>query len=158
MFIQKEVTDKLKEEVKNNQVANAVFHLLATRKRTRSSLTLLALTQRMQGEGFKYSKKQYGEVLNTMAKLGVGTAITNYKGHCTGLKGIQVNLSELGRSVFDDSGVVKSSNVLKSIEKTLKTKVIPITAIDIAVEGKTAHVRFEEGVTPRELMSFLSRF
>lgn len=169
MNLDKNVIEKLKVETKNSPTVNAVVHLLALRKRSRGTLTLNAITQRMRTEGFTYSAGEYREVLSTLATIGVGTPIVNRLGNCVGIKDIRVNLSELGKAAVDSKSAYPTTNKvvkaqpqalqgpLKAISQVTGLKINPIDSLEGSINGKPVVIKFPKGgLTAQELAALLN--
>lgn len=96
---QTEVITAIKEEAKSNKAADAVFHMWATRARARGQVTIAALDQRMQREGFTFDKAEYAKLLKRMADLGFGRLDTS-SGKVLALKDVKVKLQSIGKAAI----------------------------------------------------------
>lgn len=159
MKIEKEMIQKLKTETKNNPAATPVFHLLALRERTRSTLTLSALRQRMKEEGFDYTTEQYRELFKVMASVGLGTAVMNRVGTCVGIKDIRVSLAALGKAACDMKDMPEIKQRRREGDKHSDTQVFvkPITSLPVSINGKDAIIQFPNGLTASELSLLLRK-
>lgn len=122
---QLEVITKLREEAKKNPVANAFFLNCAMRRRSRSTVTLHSLLQKMKNEGFNFTSKQYEEVIKLLASLEIGKLDTDYKGRVRGLKDIGITLQSLGKAACANSTkleVYKPNPVV--LQKSNKPKIL----------------------------------
>lgn len=150
--------DKLRAEVKTNPAAESVFHVLATRNRSRSSLTLGALNQRMKAEGFKHDREDYRKIIAWMAKLGFGQVMLNKRGRPAGLKDISVNLVALGKLACGTQEEAKAQKPLHyETEKTLGISIRPVGSLDLLINGKPAVIQFTQGLTAEELSSLVHK-
>lgn len=171
MRIEKEVIQKLKTETKNNPAANPVFHLLALRRRTRGTITLGALAQKMRREGFEYTNDQYRELLNTMAVAGVGSPVVNRVGNVVGIKNIKVNLAALGKAALD-AKELEALGVIAEAPKARRTNdrriaIKPLrgyaevriknSSLDVSINGTEAIIQFPKGLSAGELTSLLEK-
>ncbi len=93
---------KLKEESTNNTVRQDVLAVLACRKRSRTTLNVTALLQRMKREGFNYSRSDYAGVLEWLCKLEVGRLIRTKRGLIKGLADIKYTFGSLGDTALGD--------------------------------------------------------
>lgn len=167
MKVQKDMIQKLKTETKSNPAASAVFYLLALRERNRSTITLGALSQRMKEEGFDYSRGQYREVLGFMAKHGVGAAVYNNRGNCVGIRDIKVNLADLGQAALDakevtaiEQGVTmrrRASDRVPQIKRVDTVGVLPVTKIEVVMDGKPLKIECPAGMSAAELVRLVER-
>lgn len=88
--------EKLKQAAKINPVANAVFHVFASRERARNQVTVASLAKRMAAEGFNYPAAEYPPVLELLASLGFGHLVKNKAGQAVALKDVKVTLQSIG--------------------------------------------------------------
>ncbi len=98
MAINQTIVDSLKQEITKNPAADAVFHVLALRNRSRSTLTIAGLSNKMHKEGFTFDRKHYVDILKLLGKLGFGTLETTPKGKVKGLTHISVKLKSIGEA------------------------------------------------------------
>jgi hypothetical protein len=162
MKIEQNMVDKLKVETKTNTAANAVFHMLAVRERSRSTLTLGGLSQKMKQEGFKYPLQDYREVLRSLVKAGVGTPMYSKKGHIVGIHSIKVKLYNLGKSLCGERETEILKEVAKTpgrdaIERTLGITIHPIESLSIAINSKPVNIQFPQGISASELSLLIAR-
>lgn len=88
----------LKDLAHKSKAANDVFHVFATRERTRNQVTVESLQARMTEEGFKHSNEEYGNVLKALADLGFGKIKTGRKGRIVALVEIKTTLQSIGEA------------------------------------------------------------
>lgn len=163
-----QMIEKLKKEAIISPPVNAVMHLLALRKRSRSRLTLGGLRQKMAAEGFKYSTQEYTQVLKILADSGLGTLQTSHKGKVQGLTDIKVTLQSVGKAVCGDG----KTEIRPRKEKTRFTPVkspirlmpkpqTPTMAVSavltLMVNGKAVNVRLPENFTGEDFQALLDR-
>lgn len=156
MQVQKDIVQKLKSETQNNPAAAPVFHLLALRRRSRGTITLSALSQKMRKEGFEYSNAQYRDLLGAMSKVGLGNPVLNRVGNCVGIKNIKVNLADLGKAACNEK---ETSQLVR--ERRVSDKVVDImiknSTLDVSINGTEATLQFPNGLSARELMVLLEK-
>lgn len=164
MKVEKEVVQKLKTEITHSPAASAVCYLLALRRRSRSTITLGALSQRMKQEGFSFSRSQYRDVLEMLTKAGVGAPITSATGKCVGIKHIRVSLAALGKAVCDNKEPEIVSLNRRITDRALQVRsaansisVKPITSLDLSVNGMPAVLQFPNGLSIKELSLLLEK-
>lgn len=97
--------ERLKEEVKSNPAANAVFCVWALRKRSRRTVTVHALQQTMREEGFKHTREEYVRVLNLLAQLKLGEIEHTKRGKVSALTHVQVPLQVIGTAAVSAPGL-----------------------------------------------------
>ena len=132
-MINQQVIDKLKTACKQDASVNAVFHLFALRERTRSTLTVSALSQKMREEGFNYSAEQYRQVLQLLIECKLGESMPSRTGLIKGLKNIKVNLPELGKAVCGAKAqTVRGYNALP-IQETYTGPKLPKASISVSL-------------------------
>lgn len=156
MKIDKEVVQKLKTETKSNPAADPFFHLLATRERSRSSITLGALSQRMKEEGFAYTRDQYRGLLKAMSTSGIAVAVVSRKGNITGVKDIKINLADLGKAACE-SKPSEGKVVNNKKESDKATTALPITKLEVTLNGRPAIIEFPKGASANDLASILEQ-
>lgn len=160
MKIEQEAIQKLKNQTKNNAAADDVFYLLAIRERTRGTLTLGALSQKMRQEGFHHTNDEYREVLGALAGAGIGTAVVNRVGNCVGVKDIKVNLADLGVAACTSARLAKARKEVAVLEVVAKKKtygidVKPINSLEISINGSPAVIQFPKGLSAGDLAELL---
>lgn len=94
---------ELQQSTKSNPIAQSIFTVLALRKRGRNTISVQALTEKMKHEGFNYTKKQCGDVLRTLDKLGLGHVEEDRKGRVKRLKDIKATLRSIGEVAVGQS-------------------------------------------------------
>lgn len=167
---QLEIVDSLKKEATVNPVANAVFHVFATRERARSVLTLQALQRRMKREQFTYPVSKYAELLKLMSSLGLGKLDIDPKGRIRSLKEIKASLQSIGMAACTDSKELKSNKQrARFITMPVRPpKQSPIQAVaeyikkDIGVvayiNGKALTFQIPKELDPKDVMDLIQLF
>lgn len=168
MMNKEQTIELLRNEVKTNTLVNGVFHLLAMRIRPRHTLTVSAIYQKMLGEGFKYKKQDYVEVITLLAKGGFGQIATNSRGRTIGLININCTLQSIALAALGNTNVFKPyvrkplrSNVaLKQNPRVLKTLAKPPVAklsvkLVLTVNGKPIDVVIPTNLTTEELAGII---
>ncbi len=173
------LTQILKNKAIQSPVFAAVCTLLASRDRSRFQLTTHSLHRSLALEGFHYPKVQIEEVLEFMAKNGVGRAVKNNKGATVELTDIKYTLQSIGGVAVNNqaqlvgyhNGTPKTSTKRPSIhkdaiirrqaikpvvvgapkEETAKTKAY----IETLINGKTVNIVLPRAMTEVELGAML---
>lgn len=161
--------ERLKQEAQTNQAANAMFHVLATRERARSTITLRALSRKMKKEGFDYPNTAYVAILSLLAQLGLGQLLTDARGRTKALKSITVSLPSLGRAICDKGAMAKVKQFrarprfislmpapapIKKEEQMARglTLIVPVAG------SRTVNLPIPEGMSPEDLALLVARF
>jgi hypothetical protein len=149
MIIEKQVIESLKREAETNKVANAVFYVFALRDRTRSTLTIHALDQRMKLNKFIFPREEYCKIVKLLSELDLGTLVTNGKGKIIGLKDIRVTLQSVGNVACNKVGNLEGFHarnkyeVLELPKKTAKPAVIAPPAHEVMIAVRINGAKFE---------------
>lgn len=168
---QNQAIEVLKEEAKKNPVANAVFHVFATRQRTRQVLTVDGLTQRMKAEGFSHKHSDYEPILKLLADLGFGTLQMGRGGRIEGLKDIKKTLQSIGSAACDKPGTIKNfaprakySQVLvkehaqPKVEAPVGLAIELGTSLSLSFNGKPLQVTLPKDISSDELTKLIDGF
>lgn len=167
---QKELVSKLRQAAKD-PVANAVFHVLALRERTRKNITVSGLSLRMSREKYKYSNAEYAQVLKTLAQLGLGVLQTDAKGRPKALREIKISLQSVGRAALNDMEAteIKAARFRNRYGKIINfgpplpeaPKFPGLTVSNVSlrtqVNGKKVIVEFEEEMSGQEIAEMINR-
>lgn len=113
--------ETLKNEAKQSQAFNAVCHVFALRKRTRFTLAINSLTQKMKNEGFNYTRKEYENVFKSLHSAGIGEIVKNQSGRIVGMKNIKNTLQSIGKAACGEETTFIAS-------PTKPVKAIPIAS------------------------------
>ena len=71
MKTNEQMIEALKVEVVKNPTFNAMCHVFALRRRTRSTIMVASLIQKMDKEGFNFDKASYIKTLQFLADVDV---------------------------------------------------------------------------------------
>lgn len=140
---QVQVVEALQQKAQQDNVFNAVCYRLALRQRARTNITVAALQQAMEKEGYKYPKTKYAEVLIFLSSLGFGTIEKDNKGEIKSLSNIKVKLQDIGQASVDRK---KNLNVFDPRPK-FKTLFINNPFVGDAVNKKVDSVTHEISLT-----------
>lgn len=177
--------ETLRKECQANKVFDAVCHVFALRKRTRSRVSVLGLQQAMEAEGFGYTREDYRRVLAFLASQGIGTLQKSRQGTIRSLEGIDITLQSLGKAAVTKEGELKPkapkarkySDIKADAEKIHtqdflldpKQKSIPKplpirkpspypSFLTVLIEGKPVVFTGPQDLTPETLADFLVDF
>lgn len=89
---------EIKKHSEISDVFNAMCANFAGRQRTKETLTVRALTARMEQAGYGYTKEDYANELMFLSKLGIGTLKRDNKGHIQALTDLKVTLQSIGQA------------------------------------------------------------
>lgn len=109
------VVQALRLEAKQNPVFDAITTVFALRERARSQVTVRALQQRMQAEGYELEKEQIEHALKFLANLRIGTLVTGRPydgrpGRVKALVNIKYTLQSVGKAAQGETGGISSFN------------------------------------------------
>lgn len=179
---QVEIINQLKQEAKD-PATGAVMHVFALRERARNQVTIGALMQRMEKEGFNFPnpKDKYSHVLRMLANLGFGQLVTDAKGNVKMLKGINATLQSIGKAACEDGKLDKwkprnkytkvsaptptiipsPAPALKLVEE--KPAAAPPTSkvtatLHLVVGQRTLDLTVPEDITAPELIQIMNKF
>lgn len=142
----------LKFQAEASPASKAVFIALALRTRARNVMTLKALTQKMESEGFRHNAEEYAPVLKAMAQVGFGTLVLDNKGRVKALKDIKVKLMDIGNAVVGDKtavGQFKQKNRFVRLPKApvlVEKRVLDANPAAIAPNGPVAFLERRKAV------------
>jgi hypothetical protein len=174
-----EICAALLKESKENQAADAFFHVCAMRKRDRTTLTIKSITQRMKKEGFKFEVVQYEKILKLLAVLELGTLQVNKKGVPLALINIKAPLQSIGMaatgqpkkleaflptkksSLVATAEMVKTSAATKALWGSGATARGPHgypVSITVVVNGKPVNFRVPKELTKDDIADLVVRF
>lgn len=164
-----QVVEKLKAESASNPVSNAVFHLFAVRKRTRSTVWLTNLYTQMTEAGFKYSKEQYAETLKFMASVGIGILKYTPRGKVKGIFDVKMTLQSIGEAACGIDPRIKSFSTRKRfyrlrvarpevLTKEVETpKDIDIN-LDVSINGKVIQIHIPTNFTKDDIALLIAKW
>lgn len=171
---QVEAISTLKKEVAQNPAASAVFHVFATRQRARHMVSLRALSQRMEKEGFDFSPTEYSKVLRLLSDCGFGKLEKNKRGKVTALVEVKTTLQSLGAAVLGQQkkvdayhrrqmykDVVAVSQAVKKSPQTLTVypyRASSTVSITLTINGKPIIVPIPGELTPEEIAGLIAHF
>lgn len=138
--------ENLQKEAASNDAFKAVCESFAKRQRSRKVLNMQALYNRMHGEGFNYSRKQYGEALKKLANLGLGRIEINRAGRVKALADIPLKLKTIG-----EFGLTK----LEVGAPSKKPKDQPLQ-IHFSLGGKSFSLTVENEMSAEEIKSLVN--
>ncbi len=96
------VFDKVMQEISAEATRNKTFYevclVLACRERSRNTLTVTALVQKMKEEGFEHQPGDYREVILKLHAFGIGELMKSARGTAVGLKNLEVTLQSIGQA------------------------------------------------------------
>lgn len=161
--------ERLRIEAANNPVSNSVFHLFATRQRTRGNVWLNNLHTQMSVAGFSYSKEEYAGTLKFMASLGLGALKTTARGHIKGLYDIKLTLQSIGEAALGKDVKIKSYAprpkfmrlVVPTPKAATETKIVGLDMdlnLVIRVHGKPVQIEIPKNFTNDEIALLLSKW
>lgn len=135
--------ETLKNEAKQSQAFNAVCHVFALRRRTRFTLSINSLTQKMKNEGFDFSRKEYENVFKALHNAGLGELVKNKNGRLVGMKNIKNTLQSIGKAACgEQTTFITAQKPVKAIPIDLPS-IHPKTIIERRVNhdlGLIVHV------------------
>lgn len=176
--LSKNAVDMLKTETANSQAAEDVMNLLAERQRSRSTLSVSALSQQMRKRGIKHSPSEYREVLGLIAKLGVATKVMSSRGKVQALRNIKVNLSSLGKLAKGEKLEINDNNLHNQAAKAIRQPLVDVElapapmnkaieeldkkhdtfSFSMIIEGKPIVITIPKGISLPELSKLLRQF
>lgn len=115
----KDLVAALRAEAKANQTFNDVMKLFASRERSRNRINITNLSLTMSREGYKHTREAYRDVLETMARLGIGQLEKTQAGAIRGLKGITVTLQSLGYAALGKEAYITPAKTYMKYEPVL---------------------------------------
>lgn len=178
----KEVVTRLRQKASEDPIFKSVAQGFAIRERSRNQVTIASLTQKMNKEGFNYTRQDYVDVLKFLANLGFGRLDLSPKGKVRALKDIPMTLQSIGMAAvanstdFDRQSISKAQaklpipkvdeRVAKAHAKTIAGKIgmnqvkKSYKAQLIVHFAKDEVTTFElpNGITEQQLGSFLARY
>lgn len=135
-----QIVEVIRKEAKENKVADAVFHMWATRDRARGTVTVGGLEQRMKAEGFHFDKADYAKFLRFLSALNFGK-LDESSGKVRGLKDVKIKLQSIGQAAIGTKQTLdgwRARNRYKHLVP--ETKVATATATPTAKPAKAAPV------------------
>ncbi len=155
----------LKKDARENEALNAMCHVFAVRKRSRSTIKIPSLMQKMRKEGFNYDRDSYEKALVSLDKAKVGELVLNKNKRISGLKNIRHTLQSLGQAVCED----KSLDV--KIQKQDKVHQLPVSYVApveesksteeigllLHIDGKTITLDLPRGLSGRDIGTIIDR-
>lgn len=158
--------EELRQEAKKNQVWNDVACVLATRERARHSLTLSGLMQHMKKEGFFYPVSQYREILELLARVGIGILDKDPKNRVRGVKGIKINIQSLGAAVCNGTDDLKSFKQRPRYQRVDKPAVLQEDVqynrlktgimLTILINGKPVSIPMPKDLSSKDIADFIN--
>lgn len=161
-----EMIEQLKQEAKANKVSNAVFHVLAMRRRARHNITLNGLQQRMKAEGFDYKPADYIPAIRLLAKLGFGQLDVDSLGKIRGLKDIKTTLQSIGVAAVGNAADLanyrrrlKFQPLTQEQAKVVADYSVVPAAVGIKVEvnGKSLDITIPGNFSSKEIVGLLDK-
>lgn len=172
-MITNDIVNALVKEAESSSVANSVFHVLALRKRARSSISLISLMNKMRQEGFNYRKDDYLPIFRLLAKLGLGELNTGPRGGIKGIKNIKYTLQSIGaiackqgntaedykpRNKFAEiqwnkPKVIKELNKAKEVVKHKSNSL----NLELDLNGTLIHIPVPRGLTTNQIAQLVDR-
>lgn len=151
--------ETLKENTAKDAVLSDVAHVLAQRKRTRDSITMVGLVQKMKVEGFKHKRAEYARVLKTLSSLGLGKLQVN-NGNVKALKHVTMPLQSIGMAALGQKGD-KQKEVRKRGRKVYSnkrsSKGVNIVGITIEINGRPIGLSLQTNTSMVEVAEIISR-
>lgn len=150
-----EIAQKLVKEEKENRASSAFFHICAMRERSRGSIYLNSLYNKMKKAGFNYPRSEYVSVLTLLASVGFGTLELSPRGKVSGIKHIKTSLRAIGEAAcggkvdfkpfkgkhrFD---VVKPEPAKKQLALIKTVNHSPTKSTSVEVSPKTSMVKIK---------------
>lgn len=129
-MLQAQVLESLKKQAKQDPALDATLTMFGSRDRARHQVTVRALKQRMNAEGWtQFDESDYQRVLKALANHGVGKLETTNNGKkVVALREISITLQSLGQAVVDGlRGGLEKFRPRNKYEK-LKAPVAPAKA------------------------------
>lgn len=161
----------LKREAAVNPCANAVFHVFALRQRARQQVTIVALTAKMEDEGFKFKVNQYQDLLKFLANLDLGTLAMDSKGRIRALTQVKITLQSIGEAAigtktkFDSFKQRAKFRVLPARGRIAVKKQPPAGAtagvqlsVTAVINGKAVTMWLPKELSSSEIATLLSHF
>jgi len=162
-----EIVSKLREEAKNNKIADAVFHMWASRQRARYQVTVAALDYRMKAEGFVFDRSEYVKLLKFLSSLGIGRLSSDFKGKNLALVDVKTTLQSIGIAAVQGGNLESfkrrnrySKLIVEkppSLAKNSDTKPVEIT-ITVLVAGKPMQIQIPQNFTDTDIAGVISIF
>lgn len=156
--------ETLREESTKDPVMDAVLHMFATRKRTRSNLAVSVLDRKMKREKFTFQKSQYEAVIKRLSELGLGTLVKDHRGTIRGIKDVKVTFNSLAEAVYGKGMVLKAlrrrNRYVKVSPVAHQQPLIPHVVEDLAakqvrlvflVGGQEVTIPIPDASTPEEI-------
>lgn len=157
-----ELVEVLKTEAEKNPATKAALMVFCVRKRPRRTLTLVGLEQRMQKEGYRYSRKDYEPFIRILEFVGVGVLDFDGRGRLKGLKGIKISFKSIGDAVFSDGQIVAipQRNRFTAIPKPKVLVAKPGLTLSLGVEinGKQVNIPIPKELNNEDLAILIAKF
>lgn len=179
--IKDEVIQILRNKVKEDPKASAVFHVLALRERNRYNMTIRGLYYKMRREGFMYQQKEYAPIFRLLSELGLAKIKTGRKGDVQSIEDFKLPLQKLGALACGENvelngkqppqkrqgpTIVKVPHIEAAPAKSKKTApeakmaVIPVPLrlnLTMSINNKLVEIRLPEDITPEETVVLMRK-
>lgn len=171
----------LKAGIKENKALEAICFMFALRERSRSTIKVPSLMQKMRREGFMFSREDYDRAVKVLVQAGVGQPILNRRGRLVGLGNIKMSLQDIGKAVYGDKlpeAMVKTAvqrvkppqlTLVKKVEesqgvseeKAVEGHGKPLHASEIgllvSINGKPVTVKFFKDAQISDITDFITK-
>lgn len=170
----KEVIQRLREELEKNHAFNAVMHMLALRNRARGVMTVHSLVLKMSAEGFKYGAQEYRNIIQILAELGIGEVAYDRKKRAKALVNIKYTLQSVGAAACGqdvDLTPYHQRDLKKHTRKHFvevahttttpskkKSEILSNMTFSLTYKGKPVKVEISKGISSEELVGLINTF
>lgn len=151
-----EIIKNLRDKAKSSKIASDIFTVCAMRERSRASLTIAGLSQRMKAKGYHYDRNEYEQFLAFLGNLGLGDIVTSRTGRVRALRNIHITLKSIGDAAMNNDKFLRPFTVKNKFTPLMANKPPVLTNIVEAPIEKTNKYRYLK-TTPIE-KSELSRY
>lgn len=169
---QRQIIERLRTRATKDTAANAVFYVWSCRQRARNQVTMHALEYKMKAEGFNFTSRQYGAVLEELASLGLGKLEKDSRGRVTALKDVKTTLQSIGQvavgqklelAAFKEKSkfteLSEKVSTLSAIATQVKDPVLQFpVSLTVVVNGKPVNFRIPPGLSAEEISKLVKMF
>lgn len=157
----KQLIEQLKVKAEKSEVLRAIIDVFSKRERTRSTVTVPALSNKLKANGTAFSREDCRAALKDLANLGLGSAIKDSRGNIQGLKNIILNLNQIGNEVKGSPYVLpkhglKQPNVGRPAILRKAPENRPNVSITVSFHGKPLTLDIPKGFNGKDISDLIS--
>lgn len=161
-----QLIESLKKLYQENKVANDVFTSWSLRGRARTEITVSALKQRMDKEGFKHHRSEYATFLATLAKCGMGELEKNADGRVEALRNIKLSIPSVGSVAVGKEELIEAFSPRHGFKRIVSTTAVQTpevvkglsVSLSLPVGGRIVRIKIPSGISSAEIARLIDKF